>query len=107
LFISANVELFNPAAFELCEHSAMEDYQKKLGSLADRIRNETPQTPIQQVQPVKPTPLSQDQEDARFNNWIPKALKRKIKAYGVQHDLSQKEITIRALEKFLMDNGQR
>ncbi|MDB5061528.1 MAG: hypothetical protein JWP67_1371 [Mucilaginibacter sp.] len=32
----------------------MEDYKKKLGSLADKIKNEPPQTPIQQVLPIKP-----------------------------------------------------
>ncbi len=84
----------------------MEDYKKKLGSLADRIRKESPQTPIQQVLPVKALPLSADQVEVRFNNWIPKELKKKIKAYGVQHDLSQKAITIQALRDFLEQNGQ-
>jgi len=83
----------------------MDDYKKKLGSLADKIKNEKPQTPIQQVLPVKQSsPLSR-QEEARFNNWIPRELKRKVKAYGVQHDLSQKDITIQALEDFLKDKG--
>ena len=31
----------------------MEDYKKKLGNLASKIKNEPTQTPIQQVQPVK------------------------------------------------------
>jgi hypothetical protein len=31
----------------------MDDYKKKLGNLASKIKNETPQTPLQQVQPVK------------------------------------------------------
>lgn len=83
--------------------SAMEDYKKKLGSLADKIKNEVPQTPIQQVLPVKHQPALEEEEEARFNNWIPKGLKRKVKAYGVQHDISQKDITIRALQNFLKE----
>ena len=81
---------------------AMDDYKKKLGSLADKIKNEAPQTPVQQVLPVKQMPPGE--EEARFNNWIPKELKRQIKAYGVQHDISQKNITIQALQKFLNDH---
>jgi hypothetical protein len=83
----------------------MEDYKKKLGNLAIKIRNETPQMPIQQVQPVKTIAVFADDQEARFNNWIPKGLKRKIKAYGAQNDISQKDITIRALENFLKENG--
>jgi hypothetical protein len=82
----------------------MEDYKKKLGSLANKIKNEPLHTPIQQVQPVKIDPVVVEQE-SRFNNWIPKALKKKIKAYGVQHDISQKDITIQALKNFLRDKG--
>ncbi|MEZ2337309.1 MULTISPECIES: hypothetical protein [unclassified Mucilaginibacter] len=85
----------------------MDDYKRKLGSLAEKIKKETPQTPIQQVLPVKPMLASTtDLAEVRFNNWIPRDLKRKIKAYGVQHDITQKGITIRALQDFLKNNGQ-
>jgi len=84
----------------------MDDYKKKLGFLAEKIKKEAPQTPIQQVQPVKPLPVSADLVEVRFNNWIPRNLKKKIKAYGVQHDISQKDITIQALQDFLKQNGQ-
>jgi len=83
----------------------MEDYKKKLGSLADKIKNETPRTPIQEVQPIKPLSPPVEEEEARFNNWIPKDLKKKVKAYGVQNDMSQKDITIQALQSFLHDKG--
>jgi hypothetical protein len=83
----------------------MEDYKKKLGNLADKIKNETPQTPIQQVLPVKTAAPTEEDEVARFNNWIPKGLKRQIKAYGAQHDISQKDITIAALKNFLKSKG--
>lgn len=85
----------------------MDDYKKKLGNLATKIKNETPQTPIQQVQPVKALVTPGDEEEARFNNWIPKALKRKVKAYGAENDISQKDITIQALYKFLKENGDQ
>ncbi|QQL49885.1 hypothetical protein [Mucilaginibacter ginkgonis] len=84
----------------------MKDYKKKLGSLADRIKNETLQAPIQQVQPVVNNPTVFEQELARFNNWIPKDLKRKIQLYGVKNDMSQKDITIKALEDFLNMNNR-
>ena len=83
----------------------MDDYKKKLGNLASKIKNDTPQTPIQQVLPVKELTAPAQEEEARFNNWIPKGLKRQIKAYGAQHDISQKDITIQALQKFLKENG--
>ncbi len=83
----------------------MDDYKKKLGNLASKIKSETPQTPIQQVLPVKTSAVPADDQEARFNNWIPKGLKRKIKAYGAQNDISQKDITIQALQQFLKENG--
>jgi hypothetical protein len=83
----------------------MEDYKKKLGNLANKIKNETPQTPIQQVLPVKSAAIAADEEEARFNNWIPKGLKRQIKAFGAQNDISQKNITIEALQNFLKNKG--
>ena len=82
----------------------MDDYKKKLGNLASKIKNETPQTPLQQVLPVKSVAVPEE-EEASFNNWIPKGLKRKIKAYGVQHDISQKDITIQPLQNFLKEKG--
>jgi hypothetical protein len=58
------------------------------------------------VQPIKTLTVSADDQEARFNNWIPKGLKRKIKAYGAQNDISQKDITIQALQQFLKENGK-
>lgn len=85
----------------------MEDYKKKLGSLADKIKSDQPGAPIQQVLPVKIQPVAEAEEEARFNNWIPKALKKKVKAYGAENDISQKDITIRALQNFLKENGSK
>lgn len=83
----------------------MEDYKKKLGNLASKIKNEPTQTPIQQVQPVKVLSVPPSEEEARFNNWIPKGLKREIKAYGAKNDISQKDITTAALREFLNKNN--
>jgi len=82
----------------------MEDYKKKLGNLADKIKNEKPQTPIQQVLPVAMDSKEVSEGESRFNNWIPKGLKKRIKTYAAENDLSQKDITIRALENFLKEN---
>lgn len=38
--------------------------------------------------------------------WIPKSLLERMKSYGVQHDLSVKEITICALKLFLDAKAQ-
>jgi hypothetical protein len=103
MFIAAFVVLFK-CSFK---YFVMEDYKKKLGNLATKIKIETPRTPIQQVQPVKVLSMPAGEEEARFNNWIPKGLKRKIKAYGAQNDLSQKDITIQALQDFLKENGNQ
>ncbi len=77
----------------------MEDYKKKLGGLADKLKNEPPKTPIQEVQPVKVTTAKVP--EVQFNNRIPKALLKRVKAYGLEHDLSLQDINIRALEHYL------
>ena len=97
MFIAAFIEFYKCSSIII----PMNDYKRKLGSLAEKIKKETPQTPIQQVLPVKSMPVSADLAEVRFNNWIPRDLKKKIKAYGVEHDISQKDITIRALQDFL------
>jgi hypothetical protein len=78
----------------------MENYKSKLGNLADKLKQERPQIPIQEVQPVKPQTIVKPVE-TQFNNWIPKALLKRIKAYGVEYELSLKEINIQALEQYL------
>lgn len=85
----------------------MDDYKKKLGTLAEKIRNEAPQAPLQQVLPVKPLQVSAKLIEVRFNNWIPKDLRKQIKAYGVEHEISQKDITIQALRDFLRNNNNK
>lgn len=78
----------------------MTDYKNKLGGLADRLKKEEPKTPIQEVNPVKSKIVEKEQE-GQLNVWIPKSLLKKMKNYGVEHEKSQKDITILALEKFL------
>lgn len=75
----------------------MEDYKNKLGNLADKLKMQVPNTPNQQVQPIK-------EQEVQFNNWIPKSLLKRVKAYGVEHEMSLKEINIEALKKFLTSN---
>ncbi|MFA6245313.1 MAG: hypothetical protein WC615_00140 [Mucilaginibacter sp.] len=80
----------------------MEDYKKKLGGLADKLKNEPPTTPIQEVHPVKEAPSLKEAE-AQLNVWIPKGLLKKMKSYGLENDLSLKDINILALQ-FFLDN---
>ena len=78
----------------------MENYKSKLGNLADKLKQERPKTPIQEVQPVK-AELSAKVPEVQFNNWIPKSLLKRVKAHGVEYDLSLKDINIQALELYL------
>lgn len=78
----------------------MKDYKEKLGGLADRLKNEQPKTPIQQVKPVLETNILKDDE-AQLNTWIPKKLLKRMKSYGVENDLTLKDINIEALQYFL------
>lgn len=78
----------------------MENYKDKLGGLADKLKQERPKTPIQEVQPVRvETPIKI--AEVQFNNWIPKMLLKRLKAYGIEHDLSLKDINVEALEFYL------
>jgi hypothetical protein len=78
----------------------MEDYKKKLGGLADKLKQERPATPIQEVIPVKADPVPTEPE-VQFNNRIPKGLLKRIKTFGLEYDESLKDINIRALELYL------
>ena len=77
----------------------MEEYKKKLGGLADKLKSELPRTPIQEVQPVKAVAVKV--AEVQFNNRIPKALLKRVKAYGLEHELSLQDINIKALELYL------
>lgn len=51
----------------------MENYKNKLGNLADKLKQERPATPIQEVIPVKAVPVTNEPE-VQFNNRIPKGV---------------------------------
>lgn len=78
----------------------MDNYKNKLGGLADKLKKESPRTPIQEVQPVKAGMVIKVPE-VQFNNWIPKSLLKRLKAYGVEYEISLKDINIQALEMYL------
>jgi hypothetical protein len=78
----------------------MEDYKKKLGGLADKLKKEQPKTPIQEVLPVKAAPIPNEPE-VQFNNRIPKGLLKRLKTFGLEFDESLKDINIQALELYL------
>lgn len=77
----------------------MDNYRNKLGNLADKLKHEPAKTPIQEVHPVKPPVIKIP--EVQFNNWIPKTLLKQLKTYGLEHDISLKEINRQALELFL------
>jgi hypothetical protein len=78
----------------------MEEYKNKLGSLANKLRTDAPKIPIQEVHPVKHSEDDKE-EEAQLNTWIPKGLLKRVKSYGVDQDLSLKDINILALKFFL------
>lgn len=78
----------------------MENYKNKLGNLADKLKQERPATPIQEVIPVKASPVPTEPE-VQFNNRIPKGLLKRLKTFGLEYDESLKDINIQALELYL------
>lgn len=78
----------------------MEDYKNKLGNLADKLKKDTPKIPIQEVHPVKAIEPDKEKE-AQLNTWIPKGLLKRMRSYGIDNDLSLKDINILALKFFL------
>ncbi len=78
----------------------MEEYKNKLGNLATKLKSDAPKTPIQEVHPVKLTEVDKE-EEAQLNTWIPKGLLKRMKSYGIDQDLSLKDINILALKFFL------
>jgi len=78
----------------------MNNYKNKLGTLADKLRKERPATPIQEVHPVKGSAVQKEAE-VQFNNWIPRSLLKKLKAFGLESGQSLKEMNIQALEFYL------
>jgi len=80
----------------------MTDYKDKLGGLADKLKKDTPKTPVQEVHPVRQNGTLKEAE-AQLNVWIPKPLLKRMKSYGVDNDTSLKDISIDALNFFLDD----
>jgi len=77
----------------------MDSYKNKLGDLANKLKQEPKKIPIQEVSPVKET--VEKEPEVQFNNWIPKKLLKRLKAYGLEHEISLKDINTQALELFL------
>jgi hypothetical protein len=78
----------------------MEEYKSKLGNLANKLKTDAPKMPIQEVHPVK-LPDVEKEEEAQLNTWIPKGLLKRMKSYGIDQDLSLKDINILAIKFFL------
>ena len=78
----------------------MTDYKDKLGGLADKLKKDTPKTPVQEVHPVRQNATLKEAE-AQLNVWIPKTLLKRMKSFGLENDTSLKDISIDALKFFL------
>ncbi len=77
----------------------MNDYQNKLGALAGKLKTAQPQTPIQQVQPVKTA--APKEKEIQFNNWLPKSLVRQVKRFALEHERTIKDVLIESLKAYL------
>ncbi len=73
-----------------------------MDGLANRLKSEQPKTPIQEVKPVAIKEIAKA-EIAQLNVWIPKDLVKRMKSYGIEKELSLKEITTLALEAYLKE----
>ncbi len=82
----------------------MEDYKNKLDALAGKLKQERPQTPIQQVQPVKPS--APKEKEVQFNNWLPKALVKQVKRFALEHERTIKDVLIESLNLYLKTNSK-
>lgn len=78
----------------------MKDYQNKLGAFANKLKTEPAPVPLQKVEPIIVAPVNTD-PDVQFNTEIPKSLRKRLKAYSNEHDLSLKDMTITALKLYL------
>ena len=74
--------------------------KNKLAGMANKLKSDKPKTPIQEVSPVKPKDIN-NEDTAQLNVWIPKGLIKKMKIHGLEEELSLKDITIKALEAYL------
>ena len=74
------------------------DYLNNLDELSNRIKNEAPKTPIQQVKAVK---KKMSEDNGHLNIWIPKDLLKRVKTFAVLEELPVREIGIQALEMYL------
>jgi len=75
------------------------DYNSKLGSLAMKLKTEDHKISIQEVNPIKPK--LPKEEDGQLNVWIPKHLLKRVKSFGIEKELSLKDIAIKALEQYI------
>jgi NRPS condensation-like uncharacterized protein len=82
----------------------MNDYKNKLGALAGKLKEERPQTPIQQVQPVKT--VAPKEKEIQFNNWLPKSLVKQVKHFALEQERTIKDVMIESLKLYLKTNSK-
>lgn len=79
-----------------------DNYKKRMGGLADKLKSDQPKLPIQEVKPVA-VKEEVKAETAQLNVWIPKNLVKRMKSHGIEKELSLKDITTKAIEAYLQE----
>ena len=92
-------------------------YKNTLSQLSDKLKSESPKTPIQEVRPVEQAPTvipvstatalnkGKSAGEAHLNCWIPNELMQQLKIHAAKSGKSIKQISIEALELYLpVDN---
>ena len=84
------------------------DYNSNRQLLSERLKTETPKTPIQEVRPVKmpaqPKETSAEVEEAHVNFWLPKELMQRVKVSSATTGKTIKQIGIEAFELYLANH---
>lgn len=75
------------------------NYKSKFETFANKLKTEAPKIPIQEVNPIVPKAVKE--EEGQLVAWIPKQLLKRVKSFGVENELSIKDITTKALEQYL------
>ena len=83
------------------------DYNSNRQLLSERLKTETPKTPIQEVRPVE-TPIQPNEksasvkvQEAHVNFWLPKELMQRVKVSSATTGKTIKQIGIEAFELYL------
>jgi hypothetical protein len=78
----------------------MTEYKEKLNSFASRLKNEIPQSPIQEIRPITKNSIVKEAE-TQLNIWISKSIMKSLKRHTLEHDKTIKDSVIEAITNYL------